>query len=245
MDSYIDFAAVYDELQKDVAYKNIAGFIHEMIERYSSEKEVVVDLACGTGSLCEELFQLGYDVIGVDISEQMLGQAMSKPHSEEITYLHQNMTELDLWGQADAIVCTLDSINHLPNVQAVNEVLEKAGQFVYKGGLFIFDINTVYKHREVLDNNTFVYDEPNVYCIWQNHLNEDSSVDISLDFFIKDSDGKYTRAGEDFSEIAVEESVIDCAVEKNGFEIIKVCDGYNDQPLKEKSQRAVYVCRKL
>lgn len=242
-DSYADFAEFYDRLQVDVPYGEMAGYIHELIQEHSSEKEVVVDLACGTGNLSGELVKFDYDVIGVDISEQMLNAAKNK--GGDITYLCQSMTELELWGQADVIVCALDSLNHLPDIKALEETFARVEEYTYKGGLFIFDVNTRYKHREILGDNAFVYDMGDLYCVWQNELNEDDSVNISLDFFARDGQGKYSRTSEEFTEICFDEEQLDQLLKKSGFAVIDIFDGYSRRPLEKNSQRALYVCRKL
>lgn len=115
MSGYGRFACYYDKLTENVDYGKIATRCHELIKRYSSEHEVVLDLACGTGSLSEALARLDYDVVGVDLSDQMLEEAMDKRYESglNIQYLMQDMTELDLYGAVDAVVCVLDSINHL------------------------------------------------------------------------------------------------------------------------------------
>ena len=119
------FACYYDKLTENVDYGKIAARCHELIKRYSSEHEVVLDLACGTGSLSEALARLDYDVVGVDLSDQMLEEAMDKRYESglNIQYLMQDMTELDLYGAVDAVVCVLDSINHLENEKLSERLL--------------------------------------------------------------------------------------------------------------------------
>ena len=147
--------------------------------------------------------QYGYDMIGIDSSPMMLTQAQEKKYEYELPmlFLCQDMTDLDLFGTIDAAVCTLDSLNHLETADDIRKTIAKVGLFMNHGGIFIFDVNTIYKHREILGNNTFVYDCDDVYCVWQNQLSEDDSVEISLDIFEYD-DGAYFRESESFREIA-------------------------------------------
>ena len=168
MSGYGRFACYYDKLTENVDYGKIAARCHELIKRYSSEHEVVLDLACGTGSLSEALARLDYDVVGVDLSDQMLEEAMDKRYESglNIQYLMQDMTELDLYGAVDAVVCVLDSINHLENEEAVRKTFECVSKFTCDGGLFIFDVNTVYKHRVILADNAFCYDLDGLFCAW-------------------------------------------------------------------------------
>ena len=190
MSGYGKFAWFYDRLTDNVEYDKIAAAVDRYVERFGGRKNILLDIACGTGSLCERFAKMGYDVIGIDSSEQMLNAALDKKYDSglPIQYLCQDMTKLDMYGTVDVTVCTLDSINHLTDIEAVMKVFERVSLFAYPDGLFIFDVNTVYKHREVLSNNAFVYDLDGLFCVWQNEYNaEDSSVDIYLDF-LKETD---------------------------------------------------------
>jgi SAM-dependent methyltransferase len=246
MGGYGKFAWFYDRLQQDVPYKAMAELFDRLIKKYSAEKDVVVDIACGTGSLCFEMEKLGYDVIGTDISEQMLNEAMDKRYDlgSSADFLCQNMTELDLFGAADVILCTLDSLNHLSSFDEVCKTFERASQYVCDGGLFIFDVNTLFKHREVLGDNAFVYDLEGLFCSWQNQLCEDGSVDIFLDFFEREEDGKYSRYSESFTEKYFPTESIDKALGENNFEIIGRFDDFTENPVCDTTQRVLYVCRR-
>ncbi|MBQ8966597.1 class I SAM-dependent methyltransferase [Ruminococcus sp.] len=245
MNGYGSFAKYYDALQADVPYKAIAGRIRELGLAHSSENEVVVELGCGTGRLCRELEKLGFDVIGVDISEEMLDEAENaRTADSDITYILQDMTELDLWGAADIIVCVLDGMNHLPNIEAFRRAVERASMFTCDGGLFIFDVNTEYKHRRVLGENSFVYDLDGLFCAWRNHCREDGRVDMALDFFAENEDGSYARESEYISEILISPEVIEQTVKACGFELIDVFDGLTEDPPCDTTQRELYVCRR-
>lgn len=245
--SYGSFAWFYDKLQQDVPYAEMAKLFDCFIKKYSSENEVVADLACGTGNLSEQMYRLGYDVIGIDMSQDMLNEALEKKYDREldISYLCQNMTELDLVGAADVIICVLDSLNHLNSEEELMRTFERVSMFTCDGGLFIFDVNTLYKHRQVLGNNSFVYDMEGLFCVWQNELSGDDSVTVTLDFFEEQAGGKYERFSESFKEIVYSEEKIDKMLEENCFEILGKYDDFSESPLKEESQRALYVCRRL
>lgn len=245
--AYNKFAWFYDRLQKDVPYSDMAKLFDKLIKKYSSEKEVVLDLACGTGSLSMEMAKLGYDVIGVDLSQDMLNEALDKNFESglNIRYLCQNMTKLELYAAADAVVCTLDSLNHLPNFEDVEKTIEKVSEYTYKGGVFIFDINTLYKHRNILENNAFNFDLEDLFCAWQNEINEDDSVNIYLDFFEKENNGKYSRYSENFTEHYFDPKDIEEVLEKNNFQVIEKYDGYSENNVTEDTQRILYVCKKL
>lgn len=245
MNSYGSFAKYYDVLQQDVPYSAIAARIRRLGFEYSSENEVVVELGCGTGRLCRELEKLGFDVIGVDISEDMLEEAEKNCSPEsDITYICQDMSSLDLWGAADIIVCVLDGMNHLPNEAAFGDTMERASMFTCDGGLFIFDVNTEYKHRNVLSDNCFVYEFDKLFCTWQNGCRDDGTVDIALDFFAENEDGTYTRETEYITEILLPRDLIEREAEKCDFELIGVYDGLTNEAPDETTQRELYVFRR-
>lgn len=243
--SYEAFAGVYDILTDNVEYEKRAEYVSTLFERYGVNKgAAVLDLACGTGSLTVLLAQAGYDMTGVDISEDMLSQAQNKMYDSDtnILFLKQDMTKLDLFGTVDAAVCMLDSLNHLKNADEVQTAIGKVGLFMNHGGIFIFDVNTIYKHREILGNNTFVYDFEDVYCVWQNTLNSDDSVEINLDIFELD-DGVYYRSEENFTEHAYPLENIKKWLVQSDFELIDIYDEMTENKICDTTQRAVFVAR--
>ena len=244
MSNYCDFAFVYDRLTGNVNYPERAEYIRTLFKRCGvSDGADVLDLACGTGTLTLELAE-NYSMIGVDNSPEMLSQAQEKMYDagKRILFLCQDMTELDLYGTVDAAVCTLDSLNHLDSAEDIRRVIGKVGLFMNHGGIFVFDVNTIYKHREILGNNTFVYDCEDVYCVWQNQLNEDDSVEISLDIFEQDGDA-YFRSSESFTEIVCPIDDYKKWLSEAEFEIINIFDEMSDSPLSDITERAVFVAR--
>lgn len=245
--SYSAFARFYDKLQAQVDYDAIADFIDGCARRFGGRRGILLDLACGTGTLCEKMAGRGYDVIGVDASSEMLSEALDKKYDSglEIQYLCQKMTELDMYGTIDVTVCTLDSINHLESFEDIKKTFERVSLFAYPDGMFIFDVNTPFKHREVLGSNTFVFDDEGLYCVWQNEYNEgDGSVNILLDFFEEQEGGIYERTSECFKEIAFSDETMTAALEEAGFEVLARYDDYRTEPVDDKTQRIVYVCKK-
>ncbi len=245
-DSYGVFASVYDLLTENVEYDKRATYINSIIEKYGGKKNgILLDLACGTGSLSELFSAQGYDVIGIDNSPDMLSVAMNKKYESgnNIQYVCQDMREIDLYGNVDITVCALDSLNHLKRFDDVKKVFQRIFKFTENGGLFIFDMNTVYKHREVLGNNTFVYETDDVYCVWQNSCEEDT-VSIYLDFFMPDDDGLYERYSEDFTETAYPIETIKKALIETGFEILAVYGDDSFENVTDTTERAIFTVRK-
>lgn len=252
MSGYGVFSQYYDALTDNVDYPARARIFDALAQRYSAKKGLLLDLACGTGSLSVELAALGYDVIGVDGSADMLAVASGKAGMAErmIMFLNQEMTELDLYGTVDVAVCALDSLNHLPDEAALRETIRRVGLFLQPGGVFLFDLNTRYKHREILQNNAFVYDREEFFCVWQNALDPvDDHVDIMLDFFRHKSGRQYTRFTEQFSEHIFSDTVIDRCLRESG---LALCGRYAwddtetlpDTAPGETTQRVLYAAQK-
>ena len=241
--SYASFASVYDELTKNVDYKNRALYIQKILSEYNIKDGLLLDLACGTGSLSVELSKLGFEVIGTDASPDMLSEAQNKALEEEqsIMFLCQRMEETDLYGSVRAVVCSLDSINHLTDYELVKETFLRLKNFIDDDGIIIFDANTLYKHQMVLANNIFVYDEKNVFCAWRNTLSEDKiTVTINLDFFVKQGNN-YFRCGENFKEKAYSDEELTFAVENAGFKVLsRYAESSFEEP-DQKTERVTYV----
>lgn len=202
MSGYGPFSYFYDRLTLNISYKDRAEYFDRLIKLHGGRKNLLLDLACGTGSLSEEFAKMGYDVIATDISQEMLNCALDKKFESglPIQYLCQDMTELDMFGTIDVTICALDSLNHLSSKEDMQKAINKVSLFCEPGGLFIFDVNTPYKHKNILAENTYVYDLDDVYCVWQNSFagTPDSRVNITLDIFERDDDGRFTRYGEEF-----------------------------------------------
>lgn len=249
MSGYHSFSYFYDKLTSNISYKERAEYFDKLIKKHNGNKNILLDLACGTGSLSEEFSRMGYDVIGVDASEEMLNEALDKKFDSglNIQYLCQDMTKLDMFGTIDVTICALDSINHLKNAEEVQTTFGKVSLFCEPNGLFIFDVNMPYKHQNVLADNTFVYDMDDVFCVWQNSFNTESKdyrVDISLDIFGKTENGLFERYYDELSEIAFEREVIEKMLVSAGFSVEAVYDFDTVNPPMDNSEKLVFVARK-
>ncbi|MEG1687555.1 MAG: class I SAM-dependent methyltransferase [Angelakisella sp.] len=241
------FAAFYDSLIGEVDYAARADFFLKQVSCFKDRCELVLDLACGTGSLSVELAARGLEVIGVDASPDMLMQATAKPVGEgcrPILFLCQPMEQLDLYGTVDAAFCMQDSLNHLEGEGAVQQAFDRLKFFVEPGGIFIFDLNTPYKHRAVLGNNTFVYDTDQVYCVWQNFYHATGgAVDIELDFFERRGTS-YHRSSESFREYSFDTPQVERMLLSAGFALLEVQGDYTGLPPCDKEERLVYIAKR-
>ena len=249
MAGYRDFAFFYDLLMKNADYESRFGYIIGLLAENGIGEGILLDMACGTGTLSKMFAQKGFDVVGIDASEEMLSRAQEKKLEEsfDALFLCQKMEELDMFGTVDAAVCTLDSLNHVTEKEKISEIFRRVALFMNDNGLFIFDVNTLYKHRRVLENNAFVFDTENVFCVWQNTLLEDNeTTQINLDIFEGDEEEEdvYIRYSEEFFERGYELDFLKKTLENYRFEVVGIYDDMTKEPVREDSERAVFVCKK-
>ncbi len=239
--SYDVFAQYYDELMQNVGYEEIADKIAKWIGEYRPQTKLLCDLACGTGTIAKLLDEKGYDVIGIDASADMLMAAREKC-PPGVLLLCQGMDEIDLYGTIDAAVCTLDSINHVTDKETVGTIFKKVSLFLEDNGIFVFDVNTPYKHKHILADSAYIIETDNVFCAWQNTY-ENGLVNITLDFF-EEEDGTYYRSSECFSERAYTDEEIRIMLENAELEVVAVKDGYSDKEPDTETQRLVYITKR-
>lgn len=240
--SYSSLAEVYDKLTENVEYEKRAEYIRSILLKNGGENGVLLDLACGTGTLSLELAKYGYDMILCDLSAEML--VFARERIPEALILCQSMTDLDLYGTINHAVCSLDSINHLLKPCDVKAAFSSVSLFMEKGGVFVFDVNTIHKHENVLGNNSFVSEKDNVFCVWQNtYKRKSKTVDINIDIFIEE-ENKYTRLRESFSERAYSLDDIKKWLDETGFEVTGVYDDMTENEPSETSERVYFTAVK-
>ena len=247
MSNYNNFSYFYDVLTKDVNYKKRTKYIISLFEKFKGRPTLLLDLACGTGNFSLEFAKSGIDVIGVDKSEGMLSVAEEKNEAldKKVLYLCQSAEELDLFGTVDGAVCCLDSINHITNSDTLLEAFKKVSLFLEDDCLFIFDVNTIYKHKEILGNNSFKIRKKGVTCVWTNKYNdEDKTVEIELKLSYKTSFFKREYVTERFLEKAYTDEELKTLLKEAGFGVLAVFGEMTEEAPNPDSQRNIYVCKK-
>lgn len=191
MEAYTDFADVYDILMDNIPYKQWCEQITAILQRYGIKEDLVLDLGCGTGILTELLAGKGYDMIGVDVSEEMLSRAIEKREESglPILYLLQDMREFELYGTVKAVVSVCDSLNYLLEKEDVVKTFKLVNNYLDPGGIFIFDFNTVYKYQDVIGDATIAENREECSFIWENYYHEADRInEYEVTFFVKEGE---------------------------------------------------------
>ena len=243
MNAYGKFAEVYDLLMEDVPYGEIANLIEQEIKAQGIQNPLVLDLACGTGTLTGLLQKKGFDMIGADVSAEMLFVAKQK--HPDILFLNQSMEDFELYGTVGSICCCLDSINYLTEDGALDTVFRLCNNYLEPGGLLLFDINSEYKFSNILADNVFTFDSDDIFYTWENYyMQEEKLCDFYLTFFVKQG-ALYERFDETHTERCYLENEVREALMQNGFAVKKVLDGFTNNPAHEESERLFFVCENV
>lgn len=245
MEAYSEFARIYDEFMDDVPYDEWGIYLHGLLRDYGVDDGLVLDLGCGTGNMTEILAGYGYDMIGVDYSGEMLEIATEKrlQSGSSILYLQQDMREFELYGTVRAVVSICDSMNYMTEREDLLAVMKLVNNYLDIGGLFIFDMNTVYKYQNIGDT-TIAENREDASFIWENTYYEEEKINsYDLTMFIRDENGKYDRYFENHIQRAYELPEIIALLEEAGLSYVASFDAFTREPVREDSER-IYVIAK-
>ncbi len=239
-------AEYYDRLN-GADYKAYAEFVQRVFKRYGTgEQSLVLDLGCGTGSLTMALADLGYDMIGADISPEMLTVALDRAYDsgKSILYLNQDMREFELYGTVDGIVCALDGINYLQKREDVVKTFKLVRNYLNPGALFVFDVNSEYRFKEVLAKRDFFLEDKGVYMGWHSDFDEKSGVcSFDLTLFVENEDGTYTKHEEEQSEKLWTDAQLKQLIDEAGLELVDVFADFDMKKATKTDEKRFYVVR--
>ncbi len=248
MDAYTEFAKVYDLFMDNIPYEEWGAYLKGLLHENGVDDGLVLELGCGTGTMTEILAEAGYDMIGVDQSEEMLEEAARKREESghEILYLCQDMREFELYGTVRAIVCVCDSMNYILEEEEVLGILTSAARnYLDYGGLFIFDLNTEYKYKEILGEQTIAENREESSFIWENYYDEDSHInEYNLTLFIKEHGDHYRKYEETHYQKSYSLDTIRKLVEMSGLELLHIYDAFTHEEPKADSERVYVVLRR-
>ncbi len=245
MDAYTSFAQVYDLFMDNVPYEEWCDFLCRLLKAHHIEDGPVLDLGCGTGKMTRLMSERGYDMTGVDNSAEMLQIAAMEPGDVPILYLLQDMQELELDGCVRAVYSACDCINYVLDEDELLAAFTGVYEYLEDEGVFIFDVNTSYKYTELLAENTFAESREEGSFIWDNFYDEETGInEYDLTLFIPEGEDLYRRFAETHYQRNYEIETLVQLLRKAGFAEIAIYDDYTDEPLKDISERAVFVARK-
>ena len=246
MEMYEDFALVYDRFMDETPYEEWCQFVVERLKQDQITDGILLDLGCGTGSMTELLAKQGYDMIGVDLSDSMLDIAIEKraQSGHNILYLQQDMREFELYGTVRAVVSICDCMNYILEEEDLLEVFRLVNNYLDPGGIFVFDMNTPYKYREVIGNTTIAENREEGSFIWENCFDEESQVnEYALTLFIKEEDDLYRKHEEFHYQKAYEPERVKELLEEAGLKVEAIYDAFTREPVREDSERIYFIAR--
>lgn len=255
MEAYSSFARVYDLFMDNVPYEEWCEYIKGLLQEYDVEDGLVLDLGCGTGKLTRLLADAGYDMIGVDNSEDMLEIAREEEYKKldeqesdiagrQILYLLQDMRSFELYGTVKAVVSICDSVNYILDEDDLREVFRLVNNYLDPKGVFIFDLNTVYKYRELLGETTISENRDEGSFIWDNYYDEESSInEYDLTLFIREQDDLYRKYEETHFQRAYELELVKQLLTEAGMEFVAAYDAFTREPVKKDSERIYVIAR--
>lgn len=245
MDAYTGFAQVYDMFMDNVPYDSWCSYICRVLKEHGITDGPVLDLGCGTGEMTRRMCAKGYDMTGVDASLEMLQEALDKQTDPPVLYLLQEMQGLELDGCVRAVISTCDCLNYILEEEELMETFRHVADCLESGGIFLFDMNTDYKYRELLGEHTFAESRPEGSFIWENYYDEESSVnEYDLTLFIPETEELYRRYTETHLQKNYKEKQIINFLKQAGF----VCEGvyhdYTKEAVRPDSERMTFVAKK-
>ena len=259
MEAYTGFAYVYDEFMDNVPYDDWTEYVVGLLKEYGvQENSLLLELGCGTGSMTRRLVSRGYDMIGVDYSEDMLEIAREKDFEEglsygQILYLNQDMREFELFGTVAAVVSICDSMNYITDKEDLKKVFQLVNNYLDTRGVFIFDLNTVHKYRDILGETTIAENRENASFIWENYYDQESMInqyDITIYNKVeleledeKEQTSLYERMEETHYQRAYELNDIIQLIQEAGMEYVTAYDALTRNAPNELSERIYVIAR--
>ena len=245
MESYTGFAEFYDLFMDNIPYEEWSSYLISLLKEYGVNDGIVLDIGCGTGNVTEYLAKAGYDMIGIDNSEDMLTEAMNKRYDSglDILYLCQDMRELELYGTVAAAVSICDSMNYIIEYNDLVNVFKLVNNYLDPKGIFIFDLNTIHKY-ETMGDSTIAENREDGSFIWENSYYPDKKINqYDLTIFARDEDDRYTKFEETHLQRGYTIEEIKSALEEAGLTFIQSFSAFTKNPISETDERIYVIAR--
>lgn len=249
MSQYDKLAPFYDRLNPDVDYDGICACFCNALESNGIDTgSLILDAACGTGSMTLRLAKAGYDMIGFDLSPEMLSEARDKCADEGIfpLFLCQSLTDFELYGTVKGAICTLDSLNYLTGAGELEKCFSLMHNYIEPNGLFFFDMNTPHKFEQIYADNAYILEDEQIFCGWQNDYNARTHLcTFTLTFFEKQKNGLWKRSEEVQTERCYSPKWVKTLLRQCGFELISHTSDLCGTPASEQDDRHYYLCKRI
>lgn len=245
MESYSEFASVYDIFMDNIPYQEWSRYVCSLLEEYGISDGLVLDLGCGTGEMTQLLAEQGYDMIGIDASAEMLNVALEKRErsGQEILYLQQDMREFELYGTVRAVVSICDCMNYITEEEELEEVFRLVNNYLDPGGIFIFDMNTAYKYEQI-GEATIAENRDEGSFIWENAYDSEEMLnEYELTLFLPNETGTYDKYTEFHVQRAYALEKVKVLLEHAGMEFLAAYDAFTREPVQKDSERFYIVAR--
>ena len=265
MNAYTGFAAVYETFMDNVPYEEWAEYLTGLLKEYGIKDGLIAELGCGTGTMTRLLAKAGYDMIGIDLSEEMLDIARyDHPEVEEdILYLHQDMREFELFGTVAAVVSLCDSMNYITSEEDLLKVFRLVNNYLDPGGYFIFDMNTIYKYETIIGDRVIAENREDCSLIWENYYDKEERInqyDITIYSKVEFEEEDCTEGGnedeDDASDTPLYERLEETHIQKAypvdrviellqeaGLEFVAVYGVGTKEAPKEDTERVYFIAR--
>ena len=244
MASYETFAKIYDEVMDENLYLDWLEFTCRHLEK---KQQKLLELACGTGILSVELANLGFEVTGLDLSEEMIALAKERitTDDEGLYFVTGDMLDLKERETYDVVTCYSDSLCYMPNEEAVQQVFDGVYGSLKNEGTFIFDVHSIYQMNEGFSEYCYHYQTDEFAFLWESYPGDyDHSVEHFLTFFVSDKKGKFERFDELHEERTYDVSTYKQLLKQAGFKKIDVFADFEDSEPDDESRRWFFVCHK-
>ncbi|HKL79484.1 MAG TPA: class I SAM-dependent methyltransferase [Mobilitalea sp.] len=241
-----DFARVYDILMDHIPYEDWAVYIGKLLNKSNINSGIVLELGCGTGIMTRRLAKKGFDMIGIDTSEEMLSIAreLKGAGNDDILYLCQDMREFELYGTVSAVICVCDSMNYMLEEEDLLKVFRLVNNYLDPGGLLIFDMDTPYAFEEVMGDTTFAMNREEGSFIWENTFYPEEMInEVNLTLFIPQEEGLFQKVEETHVRKAYTIEKIKQLIEKAGMEWVAVYDELSEEEPQADSERVYILAR--
>lgn len=249
MEAYTSFAAVYDTFMDNVPYEEWGVYLKGLLREYKIDHGVVVDLGCGTGSMTEILAKDGYDMIGIDYSDDMLGIALDKKEKSglDILYLQQDMCEVELYSSVNAFVSVCDSVNYITEPELLIQMFRNLAPYLEEDGVIIFDFNTEHKYRDVIGDTTIAENREECSFIWDNYYYEEEKInEYELSLFIRDEKDEncYHKYEETHYQRGYSLAEMKDIIVQSGLKLEHAYDAFTKDEASEMNERIYMIVKK-